>query len=147
MNSFRKTREIMDNRFSVIRDSVQYKRPFVIINFVTKEQQARLLTDLNTFGRMPYILQHIHSQHASFPSIFITNYGSTVSLNEFKELVKQIMRNYKIDSVVCLYSGGVSIVYKNGEHSSIGEEIYSSVDPNEFTSDYYQIDGKYYTFI
>lgn len=147
MHSFRRTREILDNRFSVIRDAVQYKRPFVIINFVTKEQMNRLLSDLNTFSRLPFILQTIRSQGNSFPSIFITNFNSTVSLPEFKELIRQVMRNYKIDSVICLFNGEIAVFYSNGTHHSIGEEIYSTLDPNEINSDYYQLDGKYYTFI
>lgn len=147
MNRFRKTSEILDNHYGTIRDAVQYKRPFVIVNFVTKEQMSRFLNDLDQFGRLPYIIQEIRHQHTSFPSIFITNHGSTVSLREFQAMVMQMMRNYKLDSIVCLYSGGVSVFYRNGSHSSIGSAIYSSNDPNEFTSDYYKVGGHCYTFL
>lgn len=105
------------------------------------------MLDLNSYGRLPYILQEICTQGSKFPSIFLTNYQSAVSINEFKELVKQTMKNYKIDSVVGLYNGGVSVVYKNGQHQPIGSQMYSSGDPSEFNSDYYKIEGKCYTFI
>lgn len=147
MNRFRKTREILDNHYGTIRDAVQYKRPFVIVNFVTKEQMSRFLNDLDQFGRLPYIIQEIRHQHTAFPSIFITNHDSSVSLREFQAMVMQMMRNYKLDSIVCLYGGGVSVFYRNGSHSAIGSTIYSSNDPNEFTSDYYKVGGHCYTFL
>lgn len=147
MNRVRKTREILSNHYGVIRDAVQYKRPFVIVNFVTKEQMSRFMNDLDLYGRLPYIIQDIKSQHSSFPSIFITNHDSTVSLPEFQAIVKHMMSNYKIDSIVCLYNGGVSVFYKNGEHSPIGEHIYGSGDPTEFTSDYYKVGSHCYTFL
>lgn len=147
MNRFRKTREILDNHYGVIRDAVQYKRPFVIVNFVTKEQLNRFLGDLDQYGRLPYILQEIRHNHSSFPSIFITNHESSVSLREFQAIIMQMMRNYKIDSIVCLYNGGVSVFYRNGSHSQIGSEIYGSNDPNEFNGDHYKVNGRCYTFI
>jgi hypothetical protein len=147
MNRIRKTREILDNHFGVIRDAVQYKRPFVIVNFVTKEQMNRFLNDLDLYGRLPYIIQEIRSHKSNFPSIFITNHGSTVSLPEFQALVKHMIGQYKLDSIVCLYNGGVSVFYKNGEHSPIGEEIYGSTDPTIFTSDYYKVGSHCYTFL
>jgi len=147
MNRVRKSREILSNHFGVIRDAVQYKRPFIIVNFITKEQMNRFLNDLDIYGRLPYILQEIKHDKASFPSIFITNHESTVSLREFQALVQQMMRNYKLDSIVCLYDGGVSVFYKNGSHSPIGEQIYGSTDPTEFTSDYYKVGSHCYTFL
>lgn len=147
MNRFRKTREIQSNHFGTIRDAVQYKRPFVIVNFITKEQMSRFLNDLDQFGRLPYIIQEIRHDKTSFPSIFITNHGSTVSLPEFQALIMQMMRNYKLDSIICLYDGGVSIFYRNKSHSQIGSTIYGGTDPNEFTSDYYKVGGYCYTFI
>lgn len=147
MNRIRKTREILDNHFSVIRDAVQYKRPFIIINFITKEQMHRFLNDLDLYGQLPYIIQEIRSHNQIFPSIFITNHGSTVSLPEFQALVKHMMKSYKLDSIVCLFNGGVSVFYKNGEHSPIGEEIHGASDPTIFTSDYYKVGGYCYTFL
>jgi hypothetical protein len=82
-----------------------------------------------------------------FPSIFVTNEATDVSLDEFKEIVKGSLSHYKLDSIICLYDGNVSVFYRNGDHHPIGNTIYGSQQINEFQSDYYQVESTYYTFL
>ena len=71
----------------------------------------------------------------------VTNEDTSVKLDDFKSIIKGSLPHYKLDSVVCLYDGTVSVFYKNGQHHSIGNTIYSSNQINEFSSDFYQIES------
>lgn len=82
-----------------------------------------------------------------FPSIFVTNEDTSVSLDDFKEMIKGSLKHYKLDSVVCLYDGAVSVFYKNGSHHFIGNRIYGSSQIRDFNSDFYQVESTYYTFV
>lgn len=152
--SLRRTREYNGNRYHLIRDCVQHQKPFAIYNFTTSRQYNQFLSDLDAFGKLNYCIQTISSlaQRGNnirqvFPSIFITNEGTTVSLDDFKKIVKGSLSHYKLDSVVCLYNGAVSVFYKNGSHHSIGDRIYGSSQIQEFNSDFYQVESTYYTFL
>ena len=150
----RQSREYSGNRYSLIRECVQQQKPFAIYNFTSSSQYNDFLRDLDAFGKLSYCVQTITSLSEShnrirmvYPSIFITNEGTDVNLDEFKKIVKGSLDHYKLDSVVCLYDGVVSVFYKNGNHHSIGNDIYSSTQISEFNSDFYQIESTYYTFI
>lgn len=150
----RTTREYNGNRYHIIRDCVQYQKPFAIYNFTSAAQYEAFLHDLDTYGKLNYCTQSITSLakrsqkiRQVFPSIFVTNEGTTVQLDEFKQIVKGSLDYYNLDSVVCLYDGAVSVFYKNGDHHSIGSRIYGSTQIQEFQSDFYQVESTYYTFI
>jgi hypothetical protein len=147
MNRFRKHREILGNRYATIRDSIQKQRPFVIINFLTEGVYMNFLNELDSFGKIQYILQDIYHGRKKYPSVFLTNEGTDISVDEFREIVKQIMKNHHIDSVMALYEGKVGVVYRDGKGHVIGESIYSTLDPSEIRGDKYHLDGKFYTFI
>ena len=150
----RQTREYNGNRYHLIRDCVQQHKPFAIYNFTSSKQYNEFLHDLDAFGKLNYCVQTITSlarQHERikmvYPSIFVTNEETSIPLDDFKKIVKGSLDHYKLDSVVCLYDGGVSVFYKNGSHHSVGNSIYSSNHMNEFNSDFYQVESTYYTFI
>jgi hypothetical protein len=150
----RHTREYMGNRYHLVRDCVQNQRPFVIYNFTTPTQYNKVLADLDQYGKLNYALQVLHSLDQSgmtirrvYPSIFVTNYETSVDHESFKNMVKGSMAAYELDSIVCLYDGEVSAFYKNGDHHSVGSTIYASTQFGEFRSDFYQIEGTYYAFI
>jgi hypothetical protein len=82
-----------------------------------------------------------------FPSIFVTNEGTSILTEDFKKIVSGSLPHYKLDSVVCLYDGAVSVFYKNGSHHFIGNQIYGSSQIQEFNSDFYQVESTYYTFL
>jgi hypothetical protein len=82
-----------------------------------------------------------------FPSIFVTNEETSVPIDDFKQMVKGSLSHYKLDSVVCLYAGSVSVFYKNGSHHFIGNNIYGSSQIRDFNSDFYQVESTYYTFL
>jgi hypothetical protein len=149
----RHTREHMGNRYHLVRECVQAQKPFAIYNFTNSKQYNQFLYDLDNYGKLSYVLQTITSVDMSnrvrrvFPSIFVTNEGTDVNLDQFKEMVKGSIKHYNLDSIVCLYDGAVSVFYKNGEHHEIGSSLYASSSIQEFNSDFYQIEGIYYCFI
>lgn len=149
----RHTREHMGNRYHLVRECVQAQKPFAIYNFTNSKQYNQFLYDLDSYGKLNYVLQTITSVDMSnrvrrvFPSIFVTNEGTDITLDQFKEMVKGSIKHYHLDSIVCLYDGAVSVFYKNGEHHEIGSSLYASSSIQEFNSDFYQIEGIYYCFI
>lgn len=149
----RHTREHMGNRYHLVRECVQAQKPFAIYNFTNSKQYNQFLYDLDNYGKLNYVLQTITSVDMSnrarrvFPSIFVTNEGTEVNLDQFKEMVKGSIKHYNLDSIVCLYDGAISVFYKNGEHHEIGSSLYASSSIQEFNSDFYQIEGIYYCFI
>ena len=152
--SLRKTREYDGNRYHVIRDCVQNQRPFVIYNFTNSKQYNQVLADIDSYGKLNYVLQVLHSIEQTgfrmrkvYPSIFLTNVDTDVTNDQFKDMVKGSIKHYNLDSIVCLYDGMVSVFYKNGDHHEIGGTIYGSTNPHEFMSDYYQVESTYYCFI
>jgi hypothetical protein len=143
----------MGNRYHLVRECVQAQKPFAIYNFTNSKQYNQFLYDLDNYGKLSYVLQTITSVDMSnrvrrvFPSIFVTNEGTDINLDQFKEMVKGSIKHYNLDSIVCLYDGAVSVFYKNGEHHEIGSSLYASSSIQEFNSDFYQIEGIYYCFI
>lgn len=147
MNRFRSHREILGNRYTIIRNAVQLKTPFVIINFASEQIFKNVLNELDQVRSVQYIIQNIWNENKKYPSIFLTSSGTELSVDAFREIVMQFMKNHHIDSVIGLYKGSVGVVYRNGEGHSIGSEIYSTLSNSEINGDYYQIDGRYYTFV
>lgn len=152
--SLRRSREYDGNRYHLIRDCVQQQKPFAIYNFTSMKQYNEFLNDLDTFEKLNYVIQTITSLskieqrvRMVYPSIFVTNEGTTVSLDEFKDIIKGSLAHYNLDSIVCLYDGAVSVFYRNGDHHTIGNTIYGSNQINEFQSDFYQVESIYYTFL
>lgn len=152
--SLRKSREYDGNRYNLVRDCVQEQKPFVIYNFTNSKQYNKILEDLDSYGKLNYCLQALHSLDQAgnlirriYPSIFVTNVGTEVANEDFKNMVKGSIKHYELDSIVCLYDGAVSVFYKNGEAHPIGTNIYGSIQFQEFQSDFYQIESKYYAFI
>lgn len=152
--SLRNTREYFGNRYHLVRDCVQEQKPFAIYNFTNSKQYNTVLNDLDSYGKLNYVLQVLHSIEQSgntikrsFPSIFVTNEGTDVDTDKFKAMVKGSIEHYKLDSIVCLYDGAMSVFYKNGDHHELGQTIYSSNQINEFNTDFYQIESAYYCFI
>jgi hypothetical protein len=152
--SLRRTREYDGNRYHLIRDCVQYQKPFAIYNFTAADQYNKFLNDLDAFGKLNYCVQTISSlskrglnMRLVFPSIFVTNEGTAVQTDDFKKIVTGSLSHYKLDSVVCLYDGSVSVFYKDGSHHFLGNQIYGSAQIQEFNSDFYQVESTYYTFL
>jgi len=147
MNRFRSHREILGNHYTIIRNSIQLKKPFVIINFVSDVVFKSVLNEIDQLGSIQYIIQKIWNEGKEYPSIFLTNSETHLSTETFRELTVQIMKNHHIDSVIGLYMGHIGVYYRDGKGHIIGDDIYSTLNKEEINGDYYQIGSRYYTFV
>lgn len=145
--------EYEGNRVNLIRETVQRKQPFAIFTFSNPKIYRQFLTDLSKFAALPYVRQTFMANHHMggypliYPSIFVTNVGSEVSDSNFKQMMLGCLKQYHIDSIICLYAGQISAYYKNGERHSIGTDIYTSLDPLVFENYYFKVESTCYTFV
>jgi len=145
--------EYEGNRVNLVRETVQRKQPFAIFTFSNPKIYRQFLTDLSKFGALPYVRQTFMTNHMMggypliYPSIFVTNVESEVSDADFKKMMLGSLKQYHIDSIICLYAGQISSYYKNGDKHSIGTDIYTSLNPQEFDSYYFKVESTCYTFV
>lgn len=141
------------NRVNLVRETIQRKQPFAIFTFSNPKIYRQFLTDISKFAALPYVRQTFmtNAQMAGYPiiypSIFLTNTGSEVSNTDFKRMMLGCLKQYNIDSIICLFAGQISSYYKNGDHYSIGTDIYTSLNPQEFDSYYFKVESTCYTFL
>lgn len=145
--------EYEGNRINLVRETIQRKLPFAIFTFSNPKIYRQFLTDLSKFGALPYVRQtfvpnaHMGGYPILYPSIFVTNSGSEVTDADFKKMMLGSLKQYHIDSIICLYAGQICSYYKNGNQHSIGTDIYTSLDPKEFESYYFKVESTCYTFL
>ena len=145
--------EYEGNRVNLVRETIQRKQPFAIFTFSNPKIYRQFLTDLSKFAALPYVRQTFMTNHHMggypliYPSIFVTNVDSKVSDADFKKMMLGSLNQYHIDSIICLYAGQISSYYKNGDKHSIGTDIYTSLNPQEFDSYYFKVESTCYTFV
>ena len=141
------------NRVNLVRETIQRKQPFAVFTFSNPKIYRQFLTDLSKFAALPYVRQTFMTNHQMggypiiYPSIFVTNVGSDVSDQDFKNMMLGSLKQYHIDSIICLYAGQISSYYKNGDKHSIGTDIYTSLNPQEFDTYYFKVESTCYTFV
>ena len=145
--------EYEGNRVNLVRETIQRKQPFAVFTFSNPKIYRQFLTDLSKFAALPYVRQTFTTNHQMggypiiYPSIFVTNVGSDVSDQDFKNMMLGSLKQYHIDSIICLYAGQISSYYKNGDKHSIGTDIYTSLNPQEFDTYYFKVESTCYTFV
>ena len=145
--------EYEGNRVNLVRETIQRKQPFAIFTFSNPKIYRQFLTDISKFAALPYVRQTFmtNAQMAGYPiiypSIFLTNVGSEIPDADFKRMMLGSLKQYHIDSIICLFAGQISSYYKNGDHHSIGTDIYTSLNPQEFDSYYFKVESTCYTFL
>ena len=145
--------EYEGNRVNLVRETIQRKQPFAVFTFSNPKIYRQFLTDLSKFAALPYVRQTFMTNHQMggypiiYPSIFVTNVGSEVSDQDFKNMMLGSLKQYHIDSIICLYAGQISSYYKNGDKHSIGTDIYTSLNPQEFETYYFKVESTCYTFV
>ena len=145
--------EYEGNRVNLVRETIQRKQPFAVFTFSNPKIYRQFLTDLSKFAALPYVRQTFMTNHQMggypiiYPSIFVTNVGSDVSDQDFKNMMLGSLKQYHIDSIICLYAGQISSYYKNGDKHTIGTDIYTSLNPQEFETYYFKVESTCYTFV
>lgn len=137
-----------------VREHIQEKKPFAILNFVNSDKYNAFLKDLEKVDKYEYFRQTLHTSQSEevlekreVPSAFFIPKGD---VDEFFDVMEQCVAHYDLDSVVFGFKEENKVVakYKDGEENTIGNEIVVSLDPTEMEpDDYYQFQSNYYKFI
>lgn len=131
-----------------IRDTIQMKRPFVIIVFKTKKSYLNALeTELSD---VDYIKQTaslvIDGRLVDYPSVFFTLDRES----DYRVQVKELYEQFEIKQVIVGEANKeYSTLYsQDGSSSDYGNEIMSSLSRDDFaTGDHFKIGSTYYRFI
>lgn len=131
-----------------VRDSIQMKRPFVIIIFKDKESQAAALnSELSKYDCIKQsAMLNLEGKHFTFPSLFFTLDQDTT----FEPMVKTLYNKFKIDSIITgkPNSEFAELYSDDGTSVDFGNEIVSTLSPDDFsTDDYFKVGSTYYRFI
>ena len=131
-----------------IRDTIQMKRPFVIIVFRTvasfKEAVASYFSETSYIKQTAII--NNNGEATKYLSIFLA-----VDLDkDYRSEVKSIYEKFDIKQIIVGKSGAeYSTLYaQDGTSSDFGNEIVSTLSSDEFsTEDQFKIGSTYYHFI
>jgi hypothetical protein len=141
-------KEETSHTWTQIRDAVQTKIPFIIVNFKNKESYLQSLRD-NLFSD-DYIKQvaklSYKGQLLNYPSIFMILEDDV----KFKNKIPQIFKKYKVKSLILGKKGDEYIDYyfEDGSSSPAGNEIVSSINLDEMGGDeHFKLGSTYYKFI
>ncbi len=134
--------------WSDIRDSIQMKRPFMIVVFKNKDNYLTAVnSDLSEYDKVYQTsVASYNGKTVKYPSTFIILSQDTDMTSE----IRQLFEKYEIRQII--YSKANSefsnLYSPDGSSSEYGNEIVSSTDPSEFsTEDYFKIDSTVYRFI
>ena len=131
-----------------VRDTIQTRRPFVIVVFKNKDSYSEALSkDLSTYECIKQTAIIFTSEGAKkYPSVFF----ALDQEQDFSNKVKQLYEKFKIKSVVVGKANSeYSTVYlEDGTSTDFGNEITSTLSPEEFASeDQFKLGSIYYRFI
>lgn len=134
--------------WSQVRDAIQMKRPFMILIFKDKDSYREAIA--SEFESVNFIKQTaymtVDNKTILYPSIFFT-------LDREKDMTTDIKRYYEefdlVSAIVGAANSEFSTVYfSDGTSSDFGNEIVSSLDPNEINADdHFKVGSTYYKFI
>ena len=133
-----------------IRDAIQSKLPFMIIDFIDSDSRDKCkfdeLSDINTSYQILNMGQDNSNDEKShkYPSIFIFEHDDAL-----KDKVLNLNSRYKIFRIIIGEFGkDTPTLYKDGENVDYPRNMMSTNDPQEMGGDdYYKNDSTYYKFI
>jgi hypothetical protein len=134
--------------WSEIRDAIQTKKPFVILIFKNRDNYKKCLSkELQQYDTtlQTAILQK-EGQLIKYPSCFFL----LTENQKFEAQLKRIIEKYKLKYAILGSPGSefAKLYAEGGTSSEFGNEIISTLDPNEFIGEeYFKIGSTYYRFI
>jgi hypothetical protein len=134
--------------WSEVRDSIQMKKPFVIVVFRTRSSYLEAIE--TEFSNTEYAKQvAIFTQDGKkikYPSIFFTLDRDI----DFRPKVKELYEKFDIKQLIVgkPNSEYSSLYAQDGSSSDFGNEIVSTLDSSEFKSEnHFKLGSTYYRFI
>jgi hypothetical protein len=130
-----------------IRNTIQSKLPFIIIDFKDEEAREECIDkDLydENYVEQKFHLMRTDGDHIKYPSVFIFAKGSDLTkrvldLNKRFDILRIVIGEFGTD---------VPSLYVDGDQVDIGGNLLTSNDIEDMDiEDFYSIDAKYYKFI
>lgn len=130
-----------------VRDALQLKKPFMIIIFKDeKTKSAAISNELNEYDivEQSAFLKR-DGELKEYPSVFFI----LPRTKDFTQMLRLIFDQYEAKNII--HSDGAEysdIYYSDGSSIEAGNEIESTIEPDEFKSgDYFQVGSTYYRFL
>lgn len=133
--------------WSTIRDTIQQKRPFMIIVCKDDDSCSKSKSEMGSYtviDQTTYISEE--GENLEFPSLFIVLDNNT----KFDQLIKTLFNKYSIKAIIKGETGAEFIVkYYDAKNSqNLGNEIVSELSPESMSpDDYFRVESTYYKFI
>ena len=133
--------------WSTIRDTIQQKRPFMIIVYKDDNSRSKSKLEMDSYtviDQTTYISEE--GENLEFPSLFIVLDNNT----KFDQLIKTLFNKYSIKAIIKGETGAEFIVkYYDAKNSqNLGNEIVSEISPESMPpDDYFRVESTYYKFI
>ena len=130
-----------------IRDVIQLKRPFIIIDFETDKERTRCINDElfdEKYTKQIYYYKKNETGEKRYPSVFI--FGEETDLMDRVNDLNTRFDVFRI--IVGEYGKDAPVVFSNNEQVDLGKNVYNSTDVNDMDlDDFYKVDSMFYKFI
>ena len=130
-----------------IRNTIQSKLPFIIIDFKTVESRDECIEKElfdEKYVKQKYYLKKVDGDNVKYPSVFI--FGEETDL---ASRVQDFTKRFDIlRLVIGEFGKDQQQLYVEGEQVDIGKNLMTGIELDEMgLEDFYDIDSKYYKFI
>ena len=131
-----------------VRDALQLKKPFMIIIFKDENtKSAAVANELNTYDIIDQsAFLKRDGELIEYPSVFFV----LPRTSDLTQMIRSIFEQYEAKNIVHNDGGSEysDIYYPDGSSIEAGNEIESTIEPDEFKSgDYFKIGSTYYRFL
>jgi len=133
--------------WSEVRDTMQSKLPFIIIDFKT-EQSRKDCIEKELFDekyvKQSYYFKKVDGENIKYPSVFIFGEGTDLS-----DRVHDFTKRFDIIRIIVgEYGKDQQSLFVDGEQVDIGRNLQTTNDIDEMgLEDFYDMNSKYYKFI
>lgn len=139
--------EAVSQTWTEVRDTLQMKRPFAILVFRTKSSYLQYLEDTKESQNQIKQVAMLEKEGKllKYPSIFII----LTSDQDYSDEVRRLNNKYDIKEII---AGQANIEYAklylpDGSSSEMGNEIITTLSPDEFQNDEcFKVGSTYYKF-
>jgi hypothetical protein len=137
-----------DHSWQEVRDTIQQKLPFIIIDFKNKKDLDKCIDEElfdDDYLVQTYYLKNEEGEVVKHPSVFIFAKGRT----DLKDKAMMFHKRFDVKRLVIGEFGKTDpILYIDGESIDIGANIFSSLDVDDMGDyDFYRVKSNLYKFI
>ena len=130
-----------------VRDAIQTKLPFIIIDFKNQESMDKCIKDElfdENYIRQRYYLKKVDGEDVKYPSVFI--FGEGTDLND---RVHSFIKRFDILRImVGEFGKDQQSLYIEGDQVDVGRNLQTSINIDDMgLEDFYDVDSSYYKFI